>query len=87
MFLLEARNSDVEGMDAMDTQEMNKRIKYRQEVRSYHRERFRVGYLGQLQQRTSHRSQVKILTVSDIVLLERVTVKNISNGHWLEYWN
>ncbi|GFS64410.1 hypothetical protein NPIL_313421 [Nephila pilipes] len=32
MFLLETRSSDVEGMDAIDTQEMIKEIKHRQQV-------------------------------------------------------
>ncbi|GFT58751.1 integrase catalytic domain-containing protein [Nephila pilipes] len=70
MFSLETRSSDVEDIDAIDTQEMNKIIKYRQQLRSHLRERFRIEYLGQLQQRTLHRALVKSLAVSNILLLE-----------------
>ncbi|GFU03830.1 DUF5641 domain-containing protein [Nephila pilipes] len=70
MFLLKTRSSDVEDMDAIDIQEMNKRIKNRQQVLSHLRERFGEEYLGQLHQRTLHRAQVKPLAVDDMVLLE-----------------
>jgi hypothetical protein len=70
LFLQEIRSSEVDDIDTIDTQEMNKRIKYRQQVRNHIRDRFRIEYLGQLQQRTLHRAQAKPLSVGDVVLLE-----------------
>ncbi|GFS29162.1 DUF1758 domain-containing protein [Nephila pilipes] len=67
---------------------MNKRIKYRQQVRSCLHERFRFEYLGQLQQRTLHQVQVKTLAIADIVLLEVELYKFGGElRDWLTFWN
>lgn len=51
LFLQDLRNSEVPDMDIIaSTEKLNRRIKYRQELRDQLRHRFRIEYLGYLEE-------------------------------------
>ncbi|CAL1678890.1 unnamed protein product [Lasius platythorax] len=71
LFLQDLRNSEVPDMDIIaSTEKLNRRIKYRQELRDQLRHRFRIEYLGQLSRRNKLKSNFETdIKVGDIVFI------------------
>ncbi|GBN97332.1 hypothetical protein AVEN_129566-1 [Araneus ventricosus] len=78
MFIQDIREWAVPDLDVADHYNLNKRIKYRQTVQKYLRDRFRSEYLGQLVQRRTCKESRPIF-VGDIVLVGSDNLKRI---HW-----
>lgn len=70
MFLQEIDISNVDDIDILDQETINKRIRHLQSIRNHLRKRFRIEYLGQLREQTQRYRESRPLTVGDIVLLE-----------------
>nr|XP_015904720.2 uncharacterized protein LOC107437295 [Parasteatoda tepidariorum] len=70
MFLKEIDDVGVPDLDQLDQVNLNKRLRYQQNLRNALRERFRSEYLGQLLQRPSKSKPIEPLKVGDIVLIE-----------------
>ncbi|XP_071037855.1 uncharacterized protein [Parasteatoda tepidariorum] len=77
MFLKEIDDVGVPDLDQLDQVNLNKRLRYQQNLRNALRERFRSEYLGQLLQRPSKSKPIEPLKVGDIVLIETDGKKRI----------
>ncbi|GBM08053.1 hypothetical protein AVEN_150474-1 [Araneus ventricosus] len=76
-FLQDIKEWSTPGIDAIDHNSLNRRIKYRQNLQKDLRNRFRNEYLGLLVQRTKCRDTRK-LAVGDVVLVGADNCKRIN---------
>jgi transposase InsO family protein len=77
MFLQEARECGVPDIDKVDVAYMRKRYMYLQRVREDLRKRFRLEYLGQLQNVRKRTEDSKLISVGEIVLIGSDNLKRL----------